>query len=157
MVVPARRAKELVIRNPKTEPSLRNRTPQKIVQAINTATSNNDAVAARTMLNGDVIIIFRNDANSKIQNTAWVTKAFGDSASISRRELAVLAKGLLAKKLRNAHDKAGLAEVLRQANSQKITHCRRSLPHNEGNKYATLVIHLSDAQAAQELCSVELL
>jgi hypothetical protein len=70
MVVPARQAKELVIRNPGTEPSLRNRTPQEIVQAVNTATSNSDAVAARMMLNDDVIVTFRNDADSKIQNTA---------------------------------------------------------------------------------------
>jgi hypothetical protein len=145
MVVPARRATELVIRNPGTEPLLRNRIPQEIIQAVNIATNNSDAVAVRMMLNDDVVIIFRNDANFKIQNTAWVTKAFGDSASIFRKELAVLAKGLSVKKLRDAHDKAGLAEVLRQANSQKITRCRRSLLHNEGNKYAAFVIHFSDA------------
>jgi hypothetical protein len=145
MVVPARRAKKLVIRNPGTEPLLRNRTSQEIIQAVNTATSNNDAIAARMMRNNDVVVIFRNNADSKIQNTAWVTKAFGDSASIFRRELAVFAKGLSAKKLRNAHDKAGLAEVFRQANSQKITRCRRSLLRNKGNKYAALVIHFSDA------------
>jgi hypothetical protein len=100
------------------------------------------------MRSGNVVIIFRNDADFKTQNTAWVTKAFGNSASISKRELAVLAKGLSAKKLRNAHDEAGLAEVLRQANSQKITRCRRSLSRNEGDKYAALVIHFSNAQAA---------
>jgi hypothetical protein len=70
MVVPARRAKELVIRNPETEPSLRNRTPQKIIQTVNIATNNSDAIAAKTMLNNDVIIIFWNDANFKTQNTA---------------------------------------------------------------------------------------
>jgi hypothetical protein len=117
MVVPARRAKELVIRNPGTEPSLRNRISQKIVQAVNIATNNNNAIAAKTMLNSDVIIIFRNNANFKTQNIAWVIKAFGDSASISKRELAVFAKGLSAKKLRNAHDEAGLAKVFRQTNS----------------------------------------
>jgi hypothetical protein len=145
MIVPARRTKELVIRNPETEPSLRNRTSQKIIQAINTTTNNNNAVATKTMRNNDVIIIFRNDANSKIQNTAWVTKAFGNSASISRKELAVLAKGLLAKKLRNAHDKADLAKILRQANNQKIIRYRRSLSRNKRNKYAAFVIYFSDA------------
>jgi hypothetical protein len=65
MVVSARRAKKLVIRNLETEPLLRNRTPQKIIQAINTATNNNDAITAKTMRNNNVIIIFRNDANSK--------------------------------------------------------------------------------------------
>jgi hypothetical protein len=113
MVVSARRAKKLVIRNPGTESLLRNRISQEIVQAVNTATNNSDAVAARIMRNGDVVVIFRNNADSKTQNTAWVTKAFGNSASISRRKLAVLAKGLLAKKLRNAHNEAGLAKVFR--------------------------------------------
>jgi hypothetical protein len=97
------------------------------------------------MFNNNIIIIFWNDANSKIQNIAWVTKVFRDSASIFRRELAVFAKGLLAKKLRDAHDKAGLAKIFRQANNQKITRYRRSLLRNEGNKYAALVIHFSDA------------
>jgi hypothetical protein len=111
MIVLARRAKELVIRNSGTEPLFRNRTPQEIIQAVNITTNNNNAIAAKTMLNGDIIVIFRNDADSKIQNTAWVTKVFGDSASISRKELAVFAKRLSAKKLRDAYDKAGLAEV----------------------------------------------
>jgi hypothetical protein len=62
--------------------------------------------------------------------------------------LAVLAKGLSAKKLRNAHDEAGLAKILRQANNQKITRCRRSLLCNKKNKYAAFVIHFNDAQAA---------
>jgi hypothetical protein len=70
MVVPARRAKKLVIRNPGTEPSLRNRTSQEIVQAINITTNNSDVIAAKTMLNNNVIIIFWNNADFKIQNIA---------------------------------------------------------------------------------------
>jgi hypothetical protein len=66
MVVPARRAKKLVIRNPETESLLQNRIPQKIIQAINIATNNSDAIAAKTMRNNNVIIIFRNDADFKI-------------------------------------------------------------------------------------------
>jgi hypothetical protein len=42
-----------------------------------------------------------------------MTKAFGDAASIFRRKLAVFAKGLFAKKLRDIHDKANLTEILR--------------------------------------------
>jgi hypothetical protein len=41
-----------------------------------------------------------------------MTKAFGDAASIFRRELAILAKGLFAKKLRDTHDEANLTEIL---------------------------------------------
>jgi hypothetical protein len=96
------------------------------------------------MLSGDVIVTFRGDADFRAQNTAWVTKAFGDAASISKRELAVFAKGLPAKKLRNTHDEANLTEILRQSNSIKITRCRRSLSRNKRNKYAALIIHISD-------------
>jgi hypothetical protein len=42
-----------------------------------------------------------------------VTKAFGDVASIFKRELAVFAKGLPAKKLRDTHDEANLTEIFR--------------------------------------------
>jgi hypothetical protein len=83
------------------------------VQAVNTATGGSDAVAARIMLNGDVMVIFRGDADFKAHNTAWVTKAFGDTASIFKRELAIFAKGLFAKKLRDTHDKANLTEIFR--------------------------------------------
>jgi hypothetical protein len=113
VVVLVRRAKELVVRGAESELSFRNRTPQQIVQAVNTATGGSDAVAARTMLSGDVMVIFRGDADFKAQNTAWVTKAFGDVASIFKRKLAVFAKGLPAKKLRDTHDEANLTEILR--------------------------------------------
>jgi hypothetical protein len=38
-------------------------------------------------------------------------KAFGDAASIFKRKLAIFAKGLPAKKLRDTHDKANLTEI----------------------------------------------
>jgi hypothetical protein len=63
VIVPVRRTKELVVRGAGSEPSLRNRTPQQIVQAVNTATGGSDAVAARTMLNGDVVVTFWGDAD----------------------------------------------------------------------------------------------
>jgi hypothetical protein len=66
MVVPVRRVKELVIRNLGTEFSLRNRISQEIIQIVNIATNNNDIITAKIMLNNNVIIIFRNNANFKI-------------------------------------------------------------------------------------------
>jgi hypothetical protein len=65
------------------------------------------------MLSGDVVVIFRGDADFRAQNIAWVTKAFGDATSIFKQELAVFAKGLFAKKLRDTHDKANLTEIFR--------------------------------------------
>jgi hypothetical protein len=70
IIVPIRRAKKLVVRGARSEPSLRNRTPQQIVQAVNTATGGSDAVAARMMFSGDVMVIFRGNANFRAQNTA---------------------------------------------------------------------------------------
>jgi hypothetical protein len=64
---------------------------------------------------------------------------------------------LSAKKLRDIYDEANLTEILRQSNSTKITRYRRSLPRNKGNKYAAFIIHISDVQAAQELCLAGLL
>jgi hypothetical protein len=65
VIVPARRAKELVIRDAGSEPSLRNRTLQQIVQAVNIATGGSNAVAARMMLNGDMVVTFWGDMDFK--------------------------------------------------------------------------------------------
>jgi hypothetical protein len=71
-------------------------------------------------------------------------KAFGNAASIFRRKLAVLAKGLSAKKLRDTYDKANLTKIFRQSNSTKITSYRRLLPRNKRNKYAAFIIYIND-------------
>jgi hypothetical protein len=65
------------------------------------------------MQNGDVVVTFEINADQKAQNTEWVVKAFGEMASIARKELAVIAKGLSASKLRNTHDEVELAAILR--------------------------------------------
>jgi hypothetical protein len=65
------------------------------------------------MQNNDVIIIFRNNAELKITNVNWVAKAFEKSANLAKKEFAIIAEGLLATKLRNIHNKAELAIVLR--------------------------------------------
>jgi hypothetical protein len=75
--------------------------------------NDSDAIAARIMLNNDVVIIFRNNAEPKITNVNWVTKAFGKSANLAKKKLAVLAKNLSTTKLRNIYNKAELATVLR--------------------------------------------
>jgi hypothetical protein len=68
MVVPARRSRELVVREDGADANLRNRTPQNIVQAVNMAMGDNDAIAAKIMHNNNVAIIFRNNAELKITN-----------------------------------------------------------------------------------------
>jgi hypothetical protein len=147
MVVPARRSRELVIRGANTDASLQNRTPTDIVQVVNTAMGSSDAIAARTMQNGDVVLIFRNNAESKIASTEWMAKAFGESASPLRRKLAIITKNLSTTKLRNIYDEIALADVLRKTNTSKIARCRRNLSRNITDKYAILVLHISNVYA----------
>jgi hypothetical protein len=58
MVIPARRSRELVVRKGGADANLRNRTPQNIIQAVNTAIDGNNVIAIKTMQNNNVIIIF---------------------------------------------------------------------------------------------------
>jgi hypothetical protein len=107
MVVPARRSRKLVVRGGGADANLRNRTSQDIIQAVNTAMGGNDAVTIRIMQNNNVIIIFRNNAELKITNVNWVAKAFGKSANLAKKELAVITKDLLIIKLRNIYNCEG--------------------------------------------------
>jgi hypothetical protein len=68
MVIPARRSKKLVIRGNSADANLWNQISQNIIQAVNTGMNNNNIIAIRTMLNDDMIIIFRNNAEPKTIN-----------------------------------------------------------------------------------------
>jgi hypothetical protein len=85
MVVPARRSRKLVIRGDGADANLRNRISQNIIQAINTAMNGNNAIAIKIIFNNNVIIIFRNNAELKIINVNWITKAFGKSANLAKK------------------------------------------------------------------------
>ena len=59
---PSRLAREVLVRGAGQLPSLAKRTPQEIVQAVNTASKNNGAaVAARKLPSGDVVVTFCTD------------------------------------------------------------------------------------------------
>jgi hypothetical protein len=113
MVIPARRSRKLVVRENGADANLRNQIPQNIIQAINTAMDNNNVIAVRIMQNNDVIIIFQNNAEPKITNVDWVAKAFGKLANLAKKQLAIIAKGLLITKLRSIYNETELAIVLR--------------------------------------------
>jgi hypothetical protein len=158
-VIPARREKEVIIKNTSQEADMANRSPKQMVDAINAVTKGNGrAVAARRLRSGDTIITFSNAAREMTAgNSTWVQAAFGTTATISRREVAVIAKGLPATKLRNHHDETQLAEALRGRNGSSITKCKRSLPRNTQSAYAALILFVSDANEAKALCENGLL
>ena len=78
-------------------------------------------------------------------------KAFKEGAALSRREVAVIAKGLSAKKLRDVHNKGALAEKLRKDNTSAILKCKKSLPRSERGIYRSLILYISSVTAAKEL------
>src|SRR5215831_1974934 len=93
---PARQAREVLVRGGNLAPSLAKRTPQEIVQAVNTASENKGAVAARKLPSGDVVVTFCTDQAKQWHSTnqQWIQEAFGTEASEAKRTIAVLVKGL---------------------------------------------------------------
>ena len=95
-VIPARQSQEILIRGYEMPPNLAKRTPQETVQAINTASAQKGAVAARALPSGDVVVTFRDEVTRDWhrKDTAWIRGAFGGQAKEAKRTVAILIKGL---------------------------------------------------------------
>jgi len=151
-VVPARRQREVIIRAPGAAEALTKRSPQQVVSAVNTARNCADAVAARRLPSGDVILTFKEAVGTEDNTDSWVKTAFGPTAILHRREVAVIVKGLPAQRLRTADD-TELLKALQKDNTIHITRCKKILPKNRDLKYATATLHVSNVDAAKRLCS----
>lgn len=95
-VIPTRLGREILIRGDGIPASLSKRTPQEIIQAVNQATSQEGAIAARKLPSGDTIVTFR-DADTRSRHSRsnqWIQAAFGEQAKEAKRTFAVLIKGL---------------------------------------------------------------
>ncbi|KAK8013598.1 hypothetical protein PG991_009191 [Apiospora marii] len=132
VIVPARRNREVVIKSVDQSNDIQKRRPADIVQSVNTAIGHSEAIAARKLPSGDIVLTFKDEAKKHAENNGWVLNAFGSNAQLARRELAVIAKGIPAKKLRDTHDEAALLRNLLadKYNPREISKCKRSLPKN---------------------------
>jgi hypothetical protein len=108
-----------------------------------------------------VVVAVRGDAaevsgDSAWVDTAWVDTAFGGGAQLSRRELGVIVKGMPTKRLREYHDDADLAAVLRRMSTPAITRSKKSIPSGP-QPYGAIIPHIDGVKAAKLLCAEGLL
>lgn len=150
--VPARQARELVVRATSMPLELANRTPKQIVQAINTAAGKEGAVAARRLQSGDTVITFEEGTREQyIADTAWVQRAFGEGAEIAQRTYPVMVKGVLVSTLQG-RSAAEIAEAVAKDNKVGVKRCHIRLPKAAGATRASLIVEVTSVQAAGKLC-----
>jgi hypothetical protein len=152
MMVPARSARELVIKTPDAAPEIAERTPEQIVAAVKATEGGKAAVAARRLPSGDTIVTFSTDTPPL--TTAWVEGAFGPGATAGRRQFTVIAKGLPRHQLALDQD---LLRNIQAANSTQITKCQPRLPKTPTGTRAALIIQTADLEIAQALCETGLI
>ena len=95
-VVPQRANREILIRGRDLPADLAKRTPAEITQAVNQASAQQGAIAARKMPSGDTVVTFRDPAAKEwySKNPEWIQQAFGEQAKAASTTHAVLVKGL---------------------------------------------------------------
>ncbi|CAJ2504452.1 Uu.00g118460.m01.CDS01 [Anthostomella pinea] len=129
--VPVRIQREVIIQNSGSILEMTKRTAVEAVQAMNMAIGAQEAVAARRLPSGDVVVTFLNTINKYKEGTAaWIRVAFGATTEQSCREFMVIAKGLLYRILREAHTKSEeLLEEIQQ-HAPKIGKMHPIFPRN---------------------------
>jgi hypothetical protein len=117
--------KEILIKPGNQPLSLQQRTPEQIVQAIQTTTKNNKAKAIRKLPSGAIVVTVE-DAETKRQLEAqdsWIQEVFGAQASVSKPSFAIALKGL------TTHDLQGVSEetLLQELRTQLPSVCRAKI------------------------------
>ena len=109
--VPARHPRELIVKAPNKAPEMASHTAQQLVDTTNTAIGRQEAVAARRLQSGDIVLTFKEDPCETAKRDDWVQTAFGAGALVQRREYAVIVKGLPAIELRSIQTGPFLQQV----------------------------------------------
>jgi len=151
---PSRLAREVLVRGAGLSASLAKRTPQEIVQAVNTASKTKGAIAARKLPSGDVVVTFCNDQTKQWHSTnlQWIQQAFGTQATEARRTTAVLVKGL--RKI----DLQGVTEATFQADlGPAIETVRFRLPRDSKATRATALVAFRSLEEGRKACDQGLL
>jgi hypothetical protein len=151
--VPARQLREIIVRTMNPPEDLRKRTAKEVVAAVNAASSQKGAIAARQLPSGDTIVTFREEEAKgwHTENTAWVKTAFGPTSEIQHRAYVVIAKRVRADDLR----KANLTEVAKEiarANGVSVTKVQPKIPKAEGPRYASMIVETTSVDQANRLC-----
>ena len=148
-VVPARHAREVVI---KTKGGTPPQLPTEVVAKVNAALRSSEALAARRLQSGDIVVSFKDSAEAHTRDNAWVKAAFGDQAAIAKRTYAVLLKGIPRGLIERRADKELRAEI-EKTNEVKVARCRRKLPRSKEAAYGALLVEVEAVAIAQQLCN----
>ena len=92
--MPARRSREVLIKEGEYNEGEVYRSPADVVTAVNTALGVSEAVAIRRLKSGDTLVAFKEQASAYKANNSWIEKVFGTKATRARREFTVLVKGI---------------------------------------------------------------
>ncbi len=147
LVVPARRSREVMIKQGEHDEGEAHRTPADVVAAVNTALGANEAVAVRRFKSGDTLVTFKEQADTYKTNDGWIEKAFGTKATRARREFTVLAKGIPQGAIRTAHThRETLLADLKKHNMEGIVRVTPRMPKN--SNFASLLLGCGSVEAA---------
>ena len=145
--VPAKHPRELIVKAPNKAPEMAGRTAQQIVDATNAAIGTKEAVAARRLRSGDVVLTFKEDPGETAKRDDWVQTAFGAGALVQRREYAVIVKGLPAIDLQSIQSRPFLQQI-QAVNRVGIQRYKIKLPRNSTATYTTAILHIGSVEKA---------
>lgn len=155
LVVPPRHGREVIIRAAGIHEEYATRTAVDTVKAVNTALGIDEAIAARRLRSGDVVVTFKAEGGRYQTDKGWVNAAFGTAAERSSRVYTIVAKGIPNRELKIAHTNPDeLLKELRDHNAPTINKIIPKFPKNNNDaKFATIILNISDIDAAKQLCN----
>ena len=150
-MVPARRSREVLIKQGEYNEREAHRTPADVVAAVNIALGASEAVAIRRLKSGDTLVTFKEQASAYKANNNWIEKAAGTKATRVRREFTVLVKGILQGAVHTAYTyKETLLADLKKYNTEGIVRVIPRMPKN--SNFASLLLGCGSVEAVQKLC-----
>ena len=151
---PSRLGREVLVRGAGLLASLAKRTPQEIVQAVNTASTTKGAIAARKLPSGDVVVTFCNNQTKQWHSTnlQWIQQACGNQATEAKRTTAVLLKGLRKSDLQGVTEQAFQADL-----GPAVETVRFRAPRDPKATRATALVAFKSLEEARTACNQGLL
>ncbi|KAJ3553880.1 hypothetical protein NPX13_g10770 [Xylaria arbuscula] len=131
--IPRRRNREVLVHGAGLHEDLRKRKPLDILLAVNTEPQGAEAIAARKLRSGDVVVTF----TSKIPE------------NINQGGL-VIAKGVPAERLKQIHQDNELLKAV-QDKYPEVGRCKRLLSKSPASRFASVLLFANTFNAAHEL------
>ena len=108
---------------------------------MNRASEKKEAVAARKLPSGDMVVTFQDGRTKEwhIKNGDWISKAFGKGAKEAKRTFTVLVKGILKRDLKDITE----AEFGQSLGLSSVERAKFRIPTTEGVTRATVLVTLT--------------